>query len=89
MIAITDIATFQEFTQIYGSVDRIDIKLEPKATNRDLEKIQKILPENILLGLPSAAKESGQEMIRGYQLNLSAGHFFMKWTGGHWYCHCR
>ena len=57
MIALTDIATFQEFTQTYGSVDRIDVKLEPGATNRDLEKIQKILPENIILGSPSAAKE--------------------------------
>lgn len=81
MIAVTDIATFQEFTQIYGSVDRIDIKLEPKATNKDLEQIQKILPENILIGSPSAAKESGQGMIRAYQLNLSILSFASLFVG--------
>ena len=81
MIALTDIATFQEFTQIYGSVDRIDIKLEPKATNKDFEQIQKILPENILLGSPSAAKESGQIMIRAYQLNLSILSFASLFVG--------
>lgn len=81
MIALTDIATFQEFTKLYGWVDRIDLKLSPKATNRDLEIIQKILPDNFYLGAPSAAKQSGQSMIRAYQLNLSILSFASLFVG--------
>jgi putative ABC transport system permease protein len=81
MIALTDIATFQEFTKLYGLVDRIDLKLSTKATNRDLEIIQKILPDNYYLGVPSAAKESGQSMIRAYQLNLSILSFASLFVG--------
>jgi len=81
MIVLTDIATFQEFTELHGWVDRIDLKLAPNATNRTLEEIQKILPENILLRLPSAAKESGQSMIRAYQLNLTILSFASLFVG--------
>ena len=81
MIALTDIATFQEFTKLHGWVDRIDLKLSPKATNRDLEIIQRILPDNFHLGVPSAAKESGRSLIRAYQLNLSILSFASLFVG--------
>jgi putative ABC transport system permease protein len=81
MIALTDIATFQEFAKVYGSVDRIDLKLSPGTTSRDLKIIQRILPENIILGSPSAAKESGRGLIRAYQLNLSILSFASLFVG--------
>jgi putative ABC transport system permease protein len=81
MIAITDIATFQEFTRLYGWVDRIDIKFEPNATSKDLDKFRKMLPDNLSLGAPSAAKESGQGLIRAYQLNLSILSFASLFVG--------
>jgi putative ABC transport system permease protein len=81
MIALTDIATFQEFTKLYGWVDRIDIKFDPSATSEDLENITKIIPDNFLLGEPSAAKESGEGLIRAYELNLSILSFASLFVG--------
>jgi putative ABC transport system permease protein len=81
MIALTDIATFQELTKLYGWVDRIDIKVDPDATSRDFEYIGKMLPDNFRLGTPSAAKESGQGLIRAYQLNLSILSFASLFVG--------
>lgn len=80
-IALTDIATFQEFTKLYGWVDRIDIKLDPDATSKDLDHIRKNLPDNFQLGAPSAAKQSGQGLIRAYQLNLSILSFASLFVG--------
>ena len=81
MIALTDIATFQEFTQLYGQVDRIDIKLDPNATSKHIDSIRKIFSDNFLLSAPSAAKESGQGLIRAYQLNLSILSFASLFVG--------
>jgi putative ABC transport system permease protein len=81
MIALTDIAAFQEFTKLYGMVDRIDIKIDPDATSKDLDHIRKNLPDNFQLGAPSAAKESGQGLIRAYQLNLSILSFASLFVG--------
>jgi putative ABC transport system permease protein len=80
-IALTDIATFQEFTKLYGWVDRMDIKLDPNATSKDLDHIRKNLPDNFQLGAPSAAKQSGQGLIRAYQLNLSILSFASLFVG--------
>jgi putative ABC transport system permease protein len=80
-VAITDIATFQEFTGTYGRVDRIDLLLSPGATDRDLASVRDILPESIILNAPSAARESGRAMIRAYQLNLSILSFASLFVG--------
>ena len=80
-IALTDIATFQEFTGLFGQVDRIDLKLKPSATAKDLADIHQILPESIQLNPPTATRESGQMMIRAYQLNLSILSFASLFVG--------
>ncbi|MEJ2098766.1 MAG: FtsX-like permease family protein [Desulfobacterales bacterium] len=80
-IALTDIATFQEFTGLFSKVDRIDLKLKPDATSKDLDSIRKILPESITLNPPSAARESGRGMINAYQLNLSILSFASLFVG--------
>ena len=80
-VAFTDIATFQEFTGNYGQVDRIDLRFKPGVTDRDLDAIHKILPEGVVLSSPLAAKESGQAMIRAYQLNLSILSFASLFVG--------
>jgi putative ABC transport system permease protein len=81
MIALTDIATFQEFTRLYGWVDRIDIKFVPNASSEDIDTLGNMLPDNLRLGAPSAAKESGQGLIRAYQLNLSILSFASLFVG--------
>lgn len=81
MITLTDIATFQELTKHFGWVDRIDIKIDPDATSEDLNNIQKIIPDGFQLGTPSSAKESGQGLIRAYQLNLSILSFASLFVG--------
>jgi putative ABC transport system permease protein len=70
-MAITDIATIQEFIGCQGWVDRIDLKLKPWATEADLRRIEGVLPEGLGLERPVETKETGEAMIRGYQLNLS------------------
>ena len=80
-VAITDIATMQEFTGLYGEVDRIDILLSPEATDRDLESIKASLSDGVLLERPTEAKESGKLMIRAYQMNLSVLSFVSLFVG--------
>jgi putative ABC transport system permease protein len=80
-VAITDIATFQEFTGLYGLVDRIDLRLKPGAGERDLAEIRRMLPDGVVLGSPSSTKKSGQAMIRAYQLNLSILSFASLFVG--------
>jgi len=80
-VALTDIATFQEFTDLFGKVDRIDLRLKADATSKDLDNIRKLLPESITLNPPSATRESGQGMIHAYQLNLSILSFASLFVG--------
>ena len=80
-VALTDIATFQEFTGTYGLVDRIDLLLKPGAGDRELIELRGILPESIVMSSPSATKESGRGMIRAYQLNLSILSFASLFVG--------
>jgi len=81
LVALTDIATFQEFTQLYGLVDRIDVRFKPNASAKDFENIKNLLPESVVLSSPSATQESGQTMIRAYQLNLSILSFASLFVG--------
>lgn len=81
MVAITDIATFQEFTGTYGKVDRIDLRFYTGIADQAHLDLQKILPESIVMSSPSAAKESGMGMIRAYQLNLSILSFASLFVG--------
>ncbi len=70
-MALVDIATFQEFADLHGAVDRIDIRLVPNAPSDAVTDIRKGLPSGTQLESPSDIKETGQAMIRAYQLNLS------------------
>jgi putative ABC transport system permease protein len=80
-IALTDIATFQEFTGLFGRVDRIDLRLKPFATAKDLADIRQWLPESVTLNPPSTTRASGQAMIKAYQLNLSILSFASLFVG--------
>ena len=80
-VALTDIATFQEFTKLHGYVDRVDLLLKPDTTTDVLDQIRKLLPANVIIGSPSSSKESGQGMIRAYQLNLSILSFASLFVG--------
>jgi putative ABC transport system permease protein len=80
-VALTDIATFQEFTGLLGVVDRVDLILRPKTSAPDLDQLLALLPASLELRAPSAAKESGAAMIRAYQLNLSVLSFASLFVG--------
>ena len=77
-IALTDIATFQEFTGLHGLVDRIDLKLKPGSDGTGLAGR---LPEGIHVYPAVQAKESGLRMMRAYQLNLSILSFVSLFVG--------
>ncbi|MBW1960143.1 MAG: FtsX-like permease family protein [Deltaproteobacteria bacterium] len=80
-VALTDIATFQEFTGLYGLVDRIDLRFNSPITQKDMEAFKKTLPDGILLASPSTTRDSGQKMIGSYQLNLSILSFASLFVG--------
>ncbi|GKT06895.1 ABC transporter permease [Desulforhabdus sp. TSK] len=80
-IALTDIATFQEFTGLHGWVDRIDLRLKASAQNDAARSIAAMLPEGTVLEKPSEARESGKLMVRSYRLNLSVLSFVSLFVG--------
>jgi len=80
-VALTDIATFQEFTGLYGLLDRIDLTFKPKTSRQDIDDLVRKLPEELELRSPSAARDSGTAMIRAYQLNLSVLSFASLFVG--------
>lgn len=80
-VAITDISTFQEFTGLYGKVDRIDLRLKPDAAQTDIENLWTSIPEGIVRTASSAAKDSGKKLIRAYALNLSILSFTSLFVG--------
>ena len=80
-LAVTDIATFQEFTGTHGSVDRLDILLKPAAASDGAAQIRASLPPGVTLEQPSDFKESGRLMVRSYQLNLSVLSFVSLFVG--------
>lgn len=80
-VAITDISTFQEFSGLYGEVDRIDLRLKPAAPQSAEDNLWKSLPESIIRTAASAAKDSGRKLIRAYELNLSILSFASLFVG--------
>lgn len=80
-VAVTDIATFQEFTGVFGKVDRIDLLFEPNVSKKQIEQVREILPEGILLAMPGEDRLSGNTMISAYQLNLSVLSFVSLFVG--------
>jgi putative ABC transport system permease protein len=80
-LALTDIATFQEFTGLYGKIDRIDLQLQPEQTAESFQNIVSTLPSGVIMSSPSERRESGQAMIRAYQLNLSILSFASLFVG--------
>jgi putative ABC transport system permease protein len=77
-VAVTDIATFQEFTGRFGGVDRIDLKLRPGAAASELSPI---LPAGVVVDRPEASLNSGLQMIQAYRLNLSILSFVSLFVG--------
>lgn len=84
-LAVTDIASFQEFTRLFGVVDRIDLVLSPAAAKQPRKVVEgqlaSILPPGIRIASPSEDKETGQAMIGAYQLNLSILSFASLFVG--------
>lgn len=80
-IAITDIATFQEFTGTIGRVDRVDIRLADGRDPKALDELSGVLPPGVRLAPASAARESGRGMIRAYELNLTVLSFASLFVG--------
>jgi putative ABC transport system permease protein len=80
-VAVTDLATFQEFTGSYGYVDRIDLVLQSSAPADAPGSLRALLPDGITLEQPSDLKESGRLMVRSYELNLSVLSFVSLFVG--------
>jgi len=80
-IALCDIATFQEFTGLFGLADRIDIKMEPHTAPQAAGSLQSLLPAGVVIRSPSDPKENGRSMIRAYQFSLTFLSFISLFVG--------
>ena len=84
-VALTDMATYQEFTGQLKVVDRIDLILTGDASAAGLEALHAqwagMLPAGVQITSSSAARDSGRAMIRAYQLNLSILSFASLFVG--------
>ncbi len=80
-MAIVDIATFQEFTGLWGQVDRIDLQLHHPNNQQAIQAVRALLPEGLELVPPSERREGGQGLIRAYQTNLSILSFASLFVG--------
>ena len=80
-LAIADIATVQEFTRLVGRVERIDLRLRSENTEEAVSRLRAALPAAVAIDSPTAARESGEGMIRAYQLNLSILSFASLFVG--------
>jgi putative ABC transport system permease protein len=81
MVALCDIATFQEFTGTHGFVDRIDIAFRTGTPQDEIFRLQRSLPEGIVLERTGEMRSSGNFLIRSYQLNLSILSFVSLFVG--------
>ena len=84
-LAITDIASFQEFAKLHGVVDRIDLVLASAVEKLPRGIVQRrlaaTLPEDVRITAPSETRETGQAMMRSYHLNLSILSFASLFVG--------
>lgn len=75
---LMDISTAQEFLNLIGRVERIDVKLAPGA---DPGALRDALPRGVTLSSPGEARDSGLGMIGAYRLNLTVLSFFSLFVG--------
>ena len=80
-VALCDIATFQEFTGLFGQVDRIDLQFKADAHDALRASLTPQLPPGVVMRSPSEQQESGQGMIRAYQLSLTFLSFISLFVG--------
>lgn len=84
-LAVTDIASFQEFTGLHGVVDRMDLMLSATSAKLPHETVQRrlaaTLPEYVRISVPSETRETGKAMMRSYHLNLSILSFASLFVG--------
>lgn len=80
-VAVADLATMQEFTGLQGWVDRIDLRFKPGASPEEVETVKSLLPPGLRLESPAENRESGQNMIHAYQINLSMLSFVSLFVG--------
>ena len=80
-IALCDIATFQEFTGLFGQADRIDLKLGPNPSAGIRTQLQSLLPTSVVMQAPTQTRETGQGMIRAYQVSLTFLSFISLFVG--------
>ncbi len=72
-LLITDISTAQELLGVVGRLSYIDLILDDIPNKQGmLNKIKKILPENVELIIQGSGQRSVQEMTRAFYTNLTA-----------------
>ncbi len=80
-VAVCDIATMQEFSGLFGEVDRIDLVSADPGDQEILARVKTMLPPGTIVQPATVRKEMGRELITSYQLNLSVLSFVSLFVG--------
>lgn len=80
-VAFCDIATYQEFTGLFGLVDRIDIMLRAGVNEEVVASLKKLLPSGVAIQKPTELKEAGEGMILAYKFSLTFLSFISLFVG--------
>ena len=83
MAALTDIATAQWRLGRLGELNRIDLRLAPKASREELgERIRRLLPPGVHVAPVQALEEASAYPSRSYRVNLNVLAMVALFTGG-------
>ncbi len=80
-VAVTDIASLQEFADRGGVVDRIDLRLKRPGDAQSIESIEAFLPPSLRFSPPGTGKSAMQGLLDAYGLNLSVLSFVALFVG--------
>jgi putative ABC transport system permease protein len=71
-LVLVDIATAQEIFDRYGRLDRIDLQVREAERQAVSTRLAPLLPPGAQIGRPEGRTRQVEEMIRAFQLNLTA-----------------
>ena len=74
-VVVVDIATAQEGFNRLGRLDRVDLIVEPTRLDAVALELRRRLPADILVEAPAARSRQVENMVRAFELNLTALSF--------------
>lgn len=71
-VALVDLATAQEVFHRLGRLDRVDLIVAARERDRVRDALARVVPAGVTVDLPQARTRQVENMVRAFELNLSA-----------------